>query len=176
MKQFFLLTFLLSSLFTFSQEKELQFPHDFFGIYKGNLKITNPKGTQIIPMEFHLKATDSVGKYVYTLVYGEGEQRQERLYNLIAKNAGKGDYVVDENNGLLLDAKVVDNTLYSLFEVQGNLLTTVERFEKDRMFFEITFASKSQKQTTKTTDENATEVQSYPVLVVQKAELLKQKD
>jgi len=56
--------------------KKVSFPQAYFGVYKGNLKITNPKGTQTIPMEFHLKATDSIGKYVYTLVYGEGEQRK----------------------------------------------------------------------------------------------------
>lgn len=167
---------LLLAFNSYSQKDSLRFPQDFYGIYKGDLKITNSKGTQTIRMEFHLNKTDSIGKYQYTLVYIMDGNRQERLYNLIEKNASKGEYVVDENNGIFLDAKVVDNTLYSLFEVQGNLLTTTERFYEDHMIFEITFANTEQKQTSATEGENATEVLSYPVSVVQKAYLKKVKD
>ncbi len=167
---------LLLTLTSYSQNDSLQFPQDFYGIYKGDLKITNSKGRQTIGMEFHLNKTDSIGKYQYTLVYIMNGNRQERLYNLIEKDVSKGQYVVDENNGILLDAKVVDNTLYSLFEVQGNLLTTTERFYKDHMIFEITFANTANKVTSGTEGENATEVESYPVSVVQKAYLKKQKN
>mgnify|MGYP003679754299 FL=1 len=40
-----------------SQDKSIDFPDDFFGIYKGNLHISSEKGNQNIPMEFHLLAT-----------------------------------------------------------------------------------------------------------------------
>ena len=162
---------------SFSQESSNTiFPQDYLGIYKGDLKIVNASGAVIIPMEFHLKATDSLSKYIYTLVYGEGEKRQERLYNLIEKDAAKGAYLIDENNGILLEAKVVDNTLYSMFEVQGNLLTTTERFYEDHMIFEITFSNTQQKTTTGGTSDEVPEVHSYPITVVQKATLLKQKN
>ena len=162
-------------VFGFCQEaKNESFPTDYLGIYKGDLKIVNTSGTQTIPMEFHLKATDSIGKYVYTLVYGEGEKRQERLYHLIEKDAAKGNYVVDENNGILLDAKLVDNTLYSMFEVQGSLLTTTERFYERYMIFEITVSNTRQKQITGNSGEEIPEVIVYPITVEQKARLLKQ--
>lgn len=176
MKKLIFILSLLLTLSSHSQNDSLQFPQDFYGIYKGDLKITNSKGVQTIDMEFHLNKTDSIGKYQYTLVYIMNDNRQERLYNLIEKDAAKGDYIVDENNGIFLDAKVVDNTLYSLFEVQGNLLTTTERFYEDHMIFEITFADMAKKQTSGTEGENATEVLSYPVSVVQKAYLKKVKD
>jgi len=166
--------FFLISTSLFSQEDSLQFPEKYFGIYKGDLVINNTRGTQTIPMEFHLKAGDSTDVYVYTLVYGANEQRQERNYNLLAVNAEKGEYVVDENNGILLDAQWVDNTLYSSFEVQGNLLTTTERFHENTMDFEITFSSKESKKVTGTEGENPIEVISYPITVVQKAHLTKQ--
>lgn len=174
MKRLLIIVMILGCFSLSAQSDALQFPQDFFGIYKGNLKITNSKGTQTIPMEFHLRATDSVGKYVYTLVYGKSEARQERLYNLIAKNAEKGDYVVDENNGIVLNVKCVGNTLYSLFEVQGNILTTRESFYKDHMDFEITFASKSNAVTSGTTGEDTVEAIAYPITVVQRAKLIKQ--
>lgn len=162
----------LVCVFGAAAQETLKFPEDYFGIYKGDLHITNSRGDQTIQMEFHLLATDSVGNYKYTLVYIEDSNRQERHYNLIDK--GDGKFVVDENNGILLDATLVDNKLYSMFEVQGNILTTTETFFEDKMLFEITFSSKEQKKETGT--EGGIKVFSYPVTTVQKAVLHKTKN
>ena len=158
----------------YAQQDELKFPDDFYGIYKGDLQITNASGKQTVGMEFHLNKTDSIGKYVYTIVYIMDGNRQERLYNLIEIDRDKGEYIVDENNGILLDAKVHDNTLYSIFEVQNNLITTTERFFKDHMEFLITFSNTGQKKTSGTEGDTPIEVYSYPVGGVQKAHLIKQ--
>ena len=174
MKNIVNILILFACFLGFSQNDSLKFPQDFYGIYKGNLHITNPKGKQVIQMEFHLNATDSIGKYQYMLVYIINSERQERKYNLIEKDAAKGEYIVDENNGILLDAKLIDNTIFSMFEVQGSILTTTERFYKDSMDFEITVANKSQQTKSGTTGEDATEVISYPISVLQKAHLIKQ--
>ena len=147
------------------------FPEDFLGVYKGELTISNPKGVQKIDMEFHLKQTDSIGIYQYTLVYIDGDNRQERLYKLVTIDADKGEFVVDENNGILLDAKWVDNTLYSMFEVQNNILTTKETFFDNHMVFEITFANVLKPNTSGTNGESSIGVKSYPITVVQKARL-----
>ncbi|TYA53003.1 hypothetical protein [Formosa maritima] len=175
MKSLWLFMFLVASFSTNAQTDSLQFPQDFYGIYKGDLYIVNMRGRQTIQMEFHLNKTDSIGKYQYMLVYIMNGERQERKYNLIEKDASKGEYIVDENNGILLDAKLIDNTMYSMFEVQDNILTTTERFYKEAMDFEITVTNKTQKVITGTEVEDATEVVSYPVFAVQKAHLIKQK-
>lgn len=157
-----------------AQEKALEFPQDYFGIYKGDLTITNSAGEQKLQMEFHLQPTDSIGKYKYTLVYIVEGSRQERDYTLIEKNAEKGEYVVDENNGILLDAKFINGTLYSMFEVQGNILTTTERFNESSMDFTITFSGKAQANTSKTEGDDPIDVVSYPITVVQSAHLIKE--
>lgn len=149
------------------------FPQDFFGAYYGKLTIDNGDNQQEIDMEFHLQATDSVGKYSYTIVYGSGENRQERKYFLVEKNTTKGEYVVDEDNGILLNAKWSGNTLYSMFEVQGSLLTSRESFFANYMDFEITFSSKAQQETSGDKGEEIPEVISYPITVVQTARLYK---
>ena len=125
-------------------------------------------------MEFHLNKTDSIGKHQYMLVYIFKGERQERNYTLRKKEASKNDYILDENNGILLDAKLVDNNLYFMFEVQGSLLTTTLRFYKKTMDFEITMIKPEQKNVSGTTGENPIEVISYPILVVQKANLIRQ--
>ena len=157
-----------------SQQDMPKFPDDFFGNYKGTLTINNSRGEQQIPMEFHLQATDSTDQFTYTLVYGEGDARQERLYTLKTLDSKAGTYVVDENNGIILDDKVVANRMYSLFEVQGNLLTTFITFEKDQLLFEIVFASKENARTTYAENEAKTEVISYPISTVQRAILKKE--
>jgi len=177
MKPYYLLMYLLFVSITpiFSQENSpINFPDDFFGIYTGTLEISNKNGNQTYPMEFHLQPTDSIGKYEYKLVYGAGDQRQERPYNLIAKDTASGSYIVDENNGIILHDKVIDNRMYALFEVGGSLLTTFITFEKDHMIFEIVATNTAEKQLSYANNEEKTEVISYPITTVQRAVLQKQ--
>ena len=171
---------LLCSLFIYNtpsfsqQDTAINFPDDYFGIYTGTLEISNKKGNSTYPMEFHLQPTDSIGKYEYKLVYGAGDDRQERPYSLIAKDQATGSYIVDENNGIILHDKVIGNRMYALFEVGGNLLTTFITFEKDHMIFEIAVTNTAEKQRSYTDDEEKTEVISYPITTVQRAVLQKQ--
>lgn len=168
----YILVFCFTTLI-YSQEKK-EFPNDYFGIYKGKLEILNQFGSQTIDMEFHLLPSDSVGKYKYTLVYKSDKINQERKYTLIEKDKSKGLYVVDENNGIILNAFYAKGTLYSIFEVEGNILTTTERFYDNYMDFEIMFSKKENAETSKESSETKTEVISYPVISVQKAKLYKQ--
>jgi hypothetical protein len=150
------------------------FPDDFFGIYTGELEISSKKGHQTINMEFHLQPTDSIGRYEYKLVYILGGDRQERDYTLVEQNKATGEYIVDENNGIILDDKVVGNRMYALFEVNGSLLTTFITFASDHMVFEIVATNIEDKRITFPDEDPATKVISYPVSTVQRAVLQKQ--
>lgn len=169
----FTFIFLIIGVIGFSQEKS-SFPNDFFGKYKGKLNITNANGSQEIDMEFHLLPTDTIGRYHYTIIYKSDKINQERKYTLIEKDKTKGQYEVDENNGILLNTMFANNALYSIFEVQGGLLTTTEHFFKDYMDFEIMYSVKERVEKSGNTDEVTPEVLSYPVISVQKARLVKQ--
>ena len=173
---FILISFYVLALspLVLAQDKQIQFPQDYLGKYEGTLHINSERGNQNIPMEFHLLATDSVGKYRYTLIYGAGERKQERAYTLIEKNKEKGEFVVDENNGIVLDDKVIENRMYALFEVNGTLLTTFITFHADHLIFEIIAAPIAQKRLSYSENEPKTEVISYPVAAVQRAVLQKQ--
>ena len=171
MKFIFTLLIVVVSFSAKAQEK--MFPQDYLGIYKGNLEITNAKGKQNIGMEFHMASTDSIGIYTYKIVYIFDGKRNDRNYTLKAIDSQKGEYVIDENNGIVLSAKLLDNVLYNVFEVAGSLLMTTEVFFDDYMTFEIVVSAKEAKKVTKAT-EDGTEVISYPVTVTQKAKLIKQ--
>jgi len=152
----------------------VNFPDDFFGMYTGTLQIESPNGSQSIPMEFHLQATDASETYEYKLVYIFNGERQVRAYSLIEQNKATGEYIVDENNGIILDDKVIDNRMYALFEVGDNLLTTFISFEKDHMVFEIAVTNTTKKRVTNADNEEKTQVTSYPITTVQRAVLQKQ--
>lgn len=169
----YILFFLFISTIAFAQKKTT-FPNDFFGKYKGKLNIHNAKGSQVIDMELHLLPTDSVGKYVYTIIYKSEKIDQERKYTLIEKDNTKGSFVIDENNGIILNAFVADNTLYSIFEVQGSLLTTTEYFKDNYVDFEIMYTQRDKVEKTGKNTEEVPEVLSFPVMSVQKARLFKE--
>jgi len=173
MKKTLLLIAVLFFINSFSQEKALQFPDDYLGVYKGDLKIHSVRGVKEIGMEFHLNTTDQIDQYQYMLVYIFDDKRQERKYTLITKDASKGQYLVDENNGILLDAQLFDNNLYFMFEVEGTIITTTLRFYKNNMNFEITATNKNKKVVTGQENTDVTEVISYPITTVQKAHLIK---
>lgn len=167
MKNLFLILSLFTVSFsTFSQEKPSNFPEDYFGIYKGTLTINQTDGkVQKIPMEFHLLATDTSQRYVYKLVY----DGQPRNYNLVEKDTEKGIYAVDENNGIILPSKYIDNTLYSYFQVGENFLNSRLSFSENQLEFEILFANMEAKE--RTWESTDYEIYGYPITTVQKAVL-----
>ncbi|WP_298754314.1 hypothetical protein [uncultured Psychroserpens sp.] len=162
---------LLVGTSTFAQDKV--FPNDYLGVYQGDLVITNPQGKQTIPMEFHFKDTDSLDVFTYKLVYLVNDKPVEKDYILRVKNKSKGEFLIDENNGIILSANYIDNTLYSVFEVQNSLLTTTETFYDDKMEFKIVFSNMNDK-TNIEGSEDTPQVTNYPVTVIQKAILTKQ--
>ena len=177
-RAFFLSLLYSVLLYTFhlnaQTEPLIKFPDAYFGIYKGTLHITSSNEPQTYVMEFHLLPTDSVGKYNYIIVYGERDQRQERKYTLLEKDAKKGEYIVDENNGIILHDKVIENRMYALFEVQDTLLTTFITFEKDHLIFEIIATKKENGTLSGGQNDETPQVISYPITTVQRAMLIKQ--
>ena len=176
MKRFnFILVIVFFFQISFGQENFLKtFPNSYFGIYTGELVINSAKGIELYPMEFHLLPSDKKGTYNYTIVYGKEKKRQERKYTLQEKDKEKGIYILDENNGILLDCKVIDNKMYFLFEVLETLLSTFVTFYDDYLIFEIVTTKISEKTISGGTNNDIPEVISYPINVVQIAHLNKQ--
>ncbi len=150
-------------------KNELVFPNDFIGIYKGTLLNTSSKGTENIPMELHLLTTQDSMRYDYKIYYGQ--ERSERAYTLV-KTENPNIYELDENNGIVLPIAYSKNTLFSTYEVAGNLLNNSEVFYEDRLDFMITMSSLDTKEAAG--EAEGFQVTSYPVLVMQQATLYKE--
>lgn len=151
-----------------------QLPKNWFGHYKGELTSVNLEGKETsFGMELIIKElTDTT--YSFTIIYtGEGV-KQERAYQLISK--GKGHFLMDENNGIILDMSYGKDRLVSFFEVKGSFLHVSYILEKKGIRFELTSSRASQKTGGTTNEgEEIPEVQSYMTISFQYAWLKRQK-
>ncbi|WP_124981442.1 hypothetical protein [Nonlabens xiamenensis] len=152
-------------------KKAFDFPNDYLGVYKGDLEITTSNGVNSIPMEFHLLSTADSTRFDYKIFYGE--ERSERAYTLIS-TPNPNVFELDENNGIILPVAYADGTLFSTYQVAGNLLNSTEKFYPDHMDFMITMSS-LQDSTTAGKAEGY-KVDTYPISVIQQAYLKKNKD
>jgi hypothetical protein len=147
----------------------------FTGVYTGEMVIHNNRGTLKIPLEFTFNKTSIDSIYTYKFVYNKNQQNQVvKDYTLKTIDAKKGKYMVDENNGIILSAFMCNNTLYQMFEVQNNLLTSTLQFTKNQVVFTITFLDKKNTIKTGGTSEEIPEVLDYPITVTQIATLIKE--
>lgn len=102
------------------------FPAAWIGHWKGTASVGMGDKQQQFTMELIVAPTSDPARHDWTLVYDGHAGRQERKYTLIATDAAKGQYVIDENNGIVLDATIVDHVLHSHFIVQGNRIVVRE--------------------------------------------------
>lgn len=148
------------------------FPKEYVGTYAGNLNIADASGVlQNVPMELIIKPTEDPKKFSYTLIYIISKKRDERKYTLIVVDPEKGLYDLDENNGILLRANYMRQTLFSTFEVNNRILNSSVEFKNDgRVFFNIIVTEKADPR--KTGSEKIAVI-SYNTIVIQKAALRK---
>ena len=121
-----------------SSTKQYVFPDDWLGYWSGDLNIYNSKGLkQTVPMSLDLAETDTLGTYTWAIIYGQDSTAQRRDYQLKEIDTSMGHYLIDEKNGILLDAYHIHNELSSVFEVMGNTLLTSYKLEHGEMVFSV---------------------------------------
>lgn len=151
---------------------EYAFPKEYVGTYAGNLNIADASGViQNVPMELTIKPTEDPKKYDYILSYIVSKKRDERKYTLVVVDPEKGIYNLDENNGIVLRANYMRQTLFSTFEINDRILNSRVEFRNDgRVFFSITVSEKAD---ARKTGNKETPVMSYHTAIIQKAALRK---
>lgn len=147
--------------------EDTRFPSGWIGAWRGPLQIEIAgKPPQTMAMELHITPLEAPGRWTFRIVYN-GEPRD---YVLLAVDAGKGLYQVDEQNSIVVDAKLVGDTLLSQFSVQDNFVQA--RYHRIGAALEFEILMVSWKTPNKTGGANGVpEVQSFPLRVVQRATL-----
>jgi hypothetical protein len=164
------LVFILLPLTSWSQGDN--FPTAWKGVWKGELHwfTGNEKVPKGIPMELHIKQQDTADQYSWQLIYGSATE-DNRPYTLKPKDAAKGHWVIDENNGIILDVYLVANRLSAAFSVQGSTIFNNYWMENDSLYVEFySISAKPVAVTGKGTSDSPL-VNSYQVKSYQKAVL-----
>lgn len=168
------LVFLFVAAFQSPSSQPNQLPSEWLGDWAGTLIIPTAKTPQEVPMELHIHPLKNEVGYQWQIVYGSGDKKNVRNYKLIPQADKPGVFVMDENNGILLDCRLIGNVMFSQFKVGDVLLTSREELRDGKLFTEIiTSRFGSPRVTGDKGKEN--EVHSYPLQSIQYATLTKQK-
>lgn len=152
-----------------------QFPASWIGKYSGTMFLSSlnaPKDSVVVSLEIVEIIKDSA--WTYTMSY-----KSEKFGDVIkdykilkVSNEKDTDYLMDENNGILLEMTLFDDTFYEYFEVENMIYTTRLSRHQDSIEFEIIGAKNEPTSTTLSlpqSDENTQyEVNSYKPLFAQK--------
>ena len=150
-----------------SLNAQTSFPEKCLGIWTGTMHIYN-RGSLVdsVTIKLNVTRTNAPDTFVWKTEYLSEKFPMVKDYKLVISDAGKGVFITDEGDGIILMDYLFENKLYSVFETQGILLTSTYEWLGNQIIFEVT--SGKELQTT-------LGVKSYSVLNLQKAVLKKMK-
>jgi hypothetical protein len=129
----------LCFLFVISVSAQDYFPDRCMGEWQGKMIIyINGIAVDTIDVSMSVERLPDTTGWTWKTVYVSPGRTISKDYKLYLAEGTKNNFILDENNGILLYAFAANDNLYSNFEVQGNLLTSVYRLENDKLKFEIT--------------------------------------
>ena len=106
------------------------FPAAWRGRWTGDSRLVGPTGTRMtFRMELEIEPTETPGRWTWTVTYDGEAGRQVRPYFLVEKDPAKGTFEIDEGNGIVLAAQLLDGALYGQFAVGTSRITTRDRLE-----------------------------------------------
>ncbi|BDS12261.1 hypothetical protein [Aureispira anguillae] len=158
---------------TIPNKTSAQFPEGWIGKYQGNLALINAqKGkTMELPMTLIISRTDTANRWRwYSKALYNGKEIIKDYALVRHDSMPENHFIMDENNGILLDRVLLDNAFYDYFEV-GNLgLYGITRKVGDDIHFEIaSFPLSSSSHSTYQKDETTVDtVTSFKVINTQK--------
>lgn len=141
-------------------------PAPWHGTWRGTLTVTGPDDKPAaVPMALQIGPVPGTRDVTWAITYGEGAKAVVRGYVLQPDGDTPGRFKIDEKNGIVLAARLVDGVLYSPFAVGGAHLTARYELHGDVLRFEITSAKPAPAKT------GDGKVQGFTVEVVQRADL-----
>jgi hypothetical protein len=151
------------------------FPQNWEGNWKGELLWYKgaAKEPRKVNMELRIHATDSLNKYSWQIIYGS-ESKDNRPYSLIAKDTAKGHWVINENNGILLDQFWIAGKFCGAFTVGSSTIVNNYWMDNGKLMAEFYSISGKPIATTGKGTEDSPLVDSYKVATYQKAVLLRE--
>jgi hypothetical protein len=123
---------------------QIKIPQAWLGHWQGDMQMVYASGKVLqVKVELEIKQI-SPERWAWKIFYIDEKNRQERAYELFARNSQKGNYAIDEKNSIILEAFYSQNTLQCVFNVQNNMIYTVYRLENQTLSFENTMHKANQ--------------------------------
>lgn len=122
---------------SFSALSQSSFPNDWIGIWTGEMKIY--AGAEIrtrVNVKFTIQETENPDTWIWKTEYLANDTIVKD-YLLKVKDLSKKQYVIDEQDGIILDAYLFDNKLYTFFKVGEFYLSGFYELRNDLLIFEI---------------------------------------
>ncbi|MDZ4794573.1 MAG: hypothetical protein SGI83_09870 [Bacteroidota bacterium] len=168
-----LLTALLSLA---AASQSTSFPQSWEGNWKGELSWykTGKTDPQKVDMELRIHPSDSVNTWTWQIIYGAVTQ-DNRPYKLILTDTAQIHWVIDEQNGIVLDQYWVGNKFCGAFTVMGSTIINNYWVENDQLMVEFFSISARPVAITGKGTEESPAVDSYQVNSYQKAVLQRAK-
>jgi hypothetical protein len=133
------------------------------------------KEPQKVKMQLIIQPADTAGQYTWHIIYGE-KSEDNRPYLLKPVDTGRGHWVIDERNGILIDQYWVGNRFTSMFTVQNSTILDSYYIEDGRLIAEFYAISAKPVSTTGLGIEDVPTVNSYEIKTYQKAILKKKRN
>ena len=144
MKLLFTFIFSFTVSLSFCQNIDPSFPASWEGKWAGTLNIYADTGkVQELPMELHILPIDTAGapSWTWAIIYGADKEKGKRPYELIAVDADKGLYLIDEKNTIKMEGYYIGGQFFQWFEVQGTRLLTKTALVGEALIWEIVVSS-----------------------------------
>lgn len=139
------------------------FPDDYIGNWTGELNIYTAEGLrQSIPMELGIQPIND-STFTYALVYGADKETGLRDYLLRKGDQGANHWVIDEQDGILLDNFYVGGILHGPFSVMGSMLYSKLERRGAQLHYSISSGSQSSFRKSGTTTETQGEQEQITV-------------
>ncbi len=168
-----LLTLFINILVTFSlQAQSNAFPKSWEGNWKGDLHWYKAGNTvpKIVNMELRVQPADSADTWTWQIIYGS-EAEDNRPYKLVKKDTAGVHYVIDENNGIVLDQYWIADKFSGAFTVLNSTVINNYWMEDGNLMVEFYTLAAKPVNTTGYGTEDSPKVDSYKINGYQKAVL-----
>lgn len=166
-----------------NQGKKLKFPDDWFGTYEGTMEwFVGSEKRADIPIKIEILRNPDPNIITWRTTYDSTKLipvKNVKDYSITRTDSmQKGHYLMDEHNGIYLDMRLIDNTLYSCFDVtniaksQSSRLVSADRLmNKNKLYHEIISYPEPDKKTGNSGESEGFSVKSTEKVSTQKATL-----
>lgn len=159
----------------FAGDQALALPAEWHGVWVGQLTVHTVTGKSFNrPMEIQIEPIADSKSVTWKITSSFNDRQSVRNYELVPYPEQQGLFKIDEKNGILIDARLFGQTLYSYFQ-DNEMLTNVKyELRGDSVHVEMASVSLKDPKLTSLKDP-AIEIRSFGVRSVQVGELKKKR-